>query len=240
MRASVYTDRALEGQAGRFVWLSIDTEDAANDAFLTRYPVSVWPTLLVVEPRTGAIALRYAGGATVPQLLKLLDDGERAARGQGDKADAAIARGDGLANQGDAAAAAAAYEEAIAAAGPRWPRLGRAAEALTFALSQARQHERCARRALELFPRVAGTYSAANVALNGVFCARDLPAAHTGRPALLQSLESAARQTLEDPAIPFSADDRSGLFDALVAAREGLKDEPGARAPGPGVQRHEG
>ena len=34
MKAYVYTDKSLERYAGRFVWLSINTEDAKNAAFL--------------------------------------------------------------------------------------------------------------------------------------------------------------------------------------------------------------
>jgi tetratricopeptide (TPR) repeat protein len=229
MRANVFTDRALERYAGRFVWLAIDTEDGRNSGFLTRYPVTVWPTLLVIAPRDGEVALRYAGGATVPQLAKLLEDGERVVRGARGKADEAIARADRLANERKPAEAAQAYEEAIAAAPARWSRRGRASESLTFSLYQAEDHERCARRASELYPRVKGTYSAANVAAIGISCAADLPPDHAGRGGLLVSLEQAARETLEDQAIPLSADDRSGLYDALIAAREAVKDEEGAR-----------
>jgi len=229
MRASVFTDRALGRYAGRFVWLSIDTEADGNSSFLTKYPITVWPTLLVVEPRKESVALRYGGGATVAQLEKLLVDAEGAARGTGDAADEGIGRADRLANEGKAAEAAKAYEAAIAAAPPQWSRLGRAAEALTAALQGAREHERCARRALELYPAVRGTYSAANVAATGVSCASEMAAEQPDRPALLQSLERAVRETLEDEAIPLSADDRSGLFLALVAAREAQKDDKGAR-----------
>jgi tetratricopeptide (TPR) repeat protein len=229
MRASVFTDRALERYARRFVWLAIDTEDARNADFLTKYPISVWPTLLVISPEKGEVALRYAGGATVPQLGKLLEDGERAVRGTAGPADEALARADRLANSGQRADAAKAYEEAVAAAPAQWSRLGRAAESLTFTLLQAGEHERCVRHAVDLHPRVKGTYSAASVAVNGIFCASELAAGQPGRAALMESLERAARDTLDDRSIPLSADDRSGIYDALVTAREALKDEDGAR-----------
>ena len=72
MRAYVFTDKSLERYAGQFVWLSIDTEDAKNTAFLKAHPISVWPTLLVLDPKD-KVVLRYAGGGTVPQIRKLLD-----------------------------------------------------------------------------------------------------------------------------------------------------------------------
>jgi tetratricopeptide (TPR) repeat protein len=224
MRAFVLTDKALERYAGRFVWLSIDTENSTNSSFLTKYPINVWPTLLIIDPRKESVALRYAGGATVPQLEKLLDDGEKVARGTRTPSDEAIARADRLWTEGKSAEAAKAYEEAIDKAPKNWSRLGRAAESLTFALASTKDYERCATRALELYPRVRGTYSAANVAAVGLSCATETPN-HTG----LESLEKAARETLEDAKIPLSADDRSGLYLELIGARDAVKDEEGAR-----------
>src|SRR5438309_9611243 len=99
MRAFVFTNAALERYAGRFVWLSIDTEDATNAALLRKYPISVWPTLLIVDPTKEVVAMRYAGGATVEQLQKLLGDGEKIVRGAKTPAAEAIARGDRLAGE---------------------------------------------------------------------------------------------------------------------------------------------
>src|SRR5438094_115729 len=162
MRAFVFTDKALERYAGRFVWLAVDTENSTNTAFLKKYPINVWPTLLIIDPNKEAVALRYVGGATVPQLKKLLDDGAQAVGGAHSKADEALARADRLANDRKTAEAAAAYEEAIAAAPKRWSRLGRAAESLTFYLLSAKEYDRCANRALELYPpaRLAAAYRA--------------------------------------------------------------------------------
>src|ERR1051325_11972500 len=83
MRAFVFTDKALARYAGQFVWLSVDTENSTNAAFLKKYPINVWPTMLVIDPKSEKVALRYSGGATVPQLEKLLNDGKRAAGGAG-------------------------------------------------------------------------------------------------------------------------------------------------------------
>jgi len=225
MRAFVFTDKALERYAGRFVWLAVDTEDSTSTAFLKKYPINVWPTLLIIDPKKEAVALRYVGGASVPQLKKLLDDGAQAVGGAHSKADEALARADRLANDRKTAEAAAAYEEAIAAAPKRWSRFGRAAESLTFFLLSAKEYDRCANRALELYPRVRGTYSAANVASIGLTCASQMDK----RPASFDALEKATRETLDDPKIPLSADDRSGLYDTLISAREAVKDEEGAR-----------
>lgn len=226
MKAYVFTDAGLERYAGRFVWLAIDTEKGNNAAFLKKYPINVWPTLLILDPKKESVALRYTGGATVPQLRKLLDDGEKLFRGSGgSKADLAVSRGDRLETDGKHEEAAKAYEEALAAAPKNWPRTGRTAESLVFALTFARDNERCAARAAELYPRVKGTYSAANVAGAGLGCASDLPAENAKRAALIQTLEKATRETLQDSKIPLSGDDRSGLYESLIGAAEAEKNE---------------
>src|SRR5204863_48796 len=92
MKAYVFTDKSLERYAGQFVWLSIDTENGTNGAFLAKYPIHVWPTLLVIDPKKEAVSLKYAGGATVPQLRKLLDDGRLVFEGTRCAADQATPR----------------------------------------------------------------------------------------------------------------------------------------------------
>ena len=80
MRAFVFTDKALDRYAGRFVWLAVDTEDAKNSKFLEKYPVRALPTLFVIDPKRETAVVHYVGGATVPQLTKLLNDGENSYR----------------------------------------------------------------------------------------------------------------------------------------------------------------
>jgi tetratricopeptide (TPR) repeat protein len=230
MKAYVFTDKSLERYAGQFVWLAIDTENAKNAAFLAKYPIRVWPSLLVIDWKKERVALKYAGGATVPQLRKLLDDGRRAFGGARTPSDEAIARADRLANDGKHAEAAMAYREAIAAAPKSWRSLGRASESLLVALSMARDNSRCVEEALVLYPRVKGTYSAANVAAVGLGCATQLKEDDPRRAGAIAALETATRETLEDPSIPLSGDDRSGLYESLISAREELKDEAGAQA----------
>jgi tetratricopeptide (TPR) repeat protein len=226
MRAFVFTDKALERYAGRFVWLSVDTENSANAEFLKKYPINVWPTLLVVDPVKERVSLRYAGGATVGQLSKLLDQAESKTKSPSDDA---LARADRLANGGKNEEAAKEYESAIAGAPKGWRPLGRAAEGLIMALTLTQQHERCAVRADELYPRLRGTLSGANVAAYGLSCAASLPAEHAKRGALLASLDKATRAALDDPKIDMSGDDRSGLYESLVDALKAQKNEEGAK-----------
>jgi len=158
-------------------------------------------------------------------------DSERAARGSQGKADQAIVRADALAAQGKPAEAAKALDEAIAAAPKNWPRLGRAAESVVFEYSESRDQQRCAERALALYPRVRGTGSAVNVAAVGLSCATNLdPKTSWNRSELTAGLEKATQETLAAAdRIAMSADDRSGLYESLADARDEAKDPAAAR-----------
>ena len=54
MRAYVLPDARLLKLAGRFVRLDVDTERPASAAFVEKFPIDAWPTLLVIDPATEA------------------------------------------------------------------------------------------------------------------------------------------------------------------------------------------
>jgi len=224
MKAFVYTDEGLERYAGRFVWLSINTEEAKNAAFLKRWPIPALPMLLVLDAKRDAVTARYVGGATVPHLQKLLDDAEKTYRAKSlSAADTELAKADRLASEGKNAEAAKSFEAAIAAAPRNWSKLGRTAESLMFAISG--EPSRCATRALELYPRLKGTISSANVAATGLSCAASLEADKRGD--LLSKLEKATQEVFDDRKLALSDDDRSGLYLALIEARDASGDDEG-------------
>ena len=83
MKAYVFTDKALQRHAGQFVWLSLDVEKGQNAPYKKKYGIDALPMYFVVDPKTEKIALRWVGGATVPQLQKILGDGLTAVKGGG-------------------------------------------------------------------------------------------------------------------------------------------------------------
>ena len=239
MRATVFTDKALARHAGRFVWLEVDTEKAQNADFRKRFPAKALPSFFVIDPESERIVLRWTGGATVKQLDKILDDG-RAAVASASKpaapskddaaaADAAFARAEAFYAEGKNAEAATAYREALKQAPADWPRYGRAVESAMFALSDTEEYEAAALLAREAFPRLSRTASAANVAASGLDCALSLPKEHPQRAELVGLFEASAQTVVSDPKIPVAADDRSGVFAVLVAAREDAKDDVGTK-----------
>jgi hypothetical protein len=228
MRAHVLTDARLVRLAGRFVWLSIDTEQPRNAGFVARYPIDAWPSILVVDPATEDVVVRWAGTATAEQIERLALDGERALRGKGEKgesrANRALARADRLLGEREHAKAAAAFGEALAAGGPRWPGRARAAEAKVQALGIAGEAEPCARAARELLPAVSSSAARARVAAQGLSCALAIED-EAPRAALVAPLEAEARRALAAKGV--LGDDRSWLYDVLSEARAQAGDDAG-------------
>jgi tetratricopeptide (TPR) repeat protein len=80
MRATVLRDAALRKHAGRFVWLSIDTENEKNAAFLETYPWKAVPTFEVLDAKTSKIAYQFIGAVDTPELIRRFDEAERACK----------------------------------------------------------------------------------------------------------------------------------------------------------------
>jgi len=103
-------------------------------------------------------------------------------------------------------------------------------ESLLTAMYGAKQHEACARKALEELPKTPRSLSWANGALLGMYCVLSLPEDHAAGAALRGGLEAKVAEALAPPAIDMSADDRSGLYEVWVQARDAAKDTAGVKA----------
>lgn len=228
MAAFVFTDKSLEPNAGRFVWLKIDIENSKNSAFLTKYKIEAVPSLYVFNPKSETVAIRYVGAATVPQLKKLLADGERAVAGRGGRLAQALGRADKLYGAGRNAEAAKAYQETLKLAPAGWPRYGRTVESLLFALSSTNESETCANIAKQTYPKLRKTSSSANVAAMGLDCAVSLPSTNHFRSELVAQLRQYALEVVASN-VTMAADDRSGVYGSLVSEREEAGDEPGTK-----------
>jgi len=228
MRANVLTDARLLKLAGQFAWLDIDTEKPRNFAFVERFPIEAWPTIFVIDPATEQVALRWMGTASAEELERLLLGAERNLRREkSDAAGAAMARGAALAAARKHAEAAGAFQEAIDAGGARWSGRPGAADALLQALSVVDDPARCSAAARALLPTLPPGPAAARVAAVGLDCATSLES-RSARDEAIAVLEPAARGALVFPGV--LADDRSGLYDALLGARTASEDARGARA----------
>ena len=238
MRAYVFTDKSLASEAGRFVWLAMDGEKKQNAALRKSLDLRAFPTYYVVDPATEKVALRWVGGATVPQLHKLLADGRVAVAAAGKKPEAAssgqasadqlFAVAEQAYAQADYAAAAAGYQQALARAPASWPHYGRAVESALFALGETQAYATSAALARDAWPRLRHTSSSANVAATGLDAVLSLPDSSAQRRRLIPVFEGYGREILADPTIPLAGDDRSAVYIALLDARKDANDAAGA------------
>jgi thiol-disulfide isomerase/thioredoxin len=229
MRAFVLGDPKLAALDDRFVWLAVDTEKDANAAFVARYPNQVYPTLWVVDPRTGAVVLEWPGTATIDELASLLGAVATVARASGGEGDerhleAAFLAANQRAARGDEKAAAAAYVALLERLPEGSPLAARVTEGAVSALASALEPARCAEVAAARGPRLAPGTSRATVLAAGLACARDAK-----RASDVATLEAAASHAANDPDPRVLTDDRSALFEELVATRKEAGDAEGAR-----------
>jgi tetratricopeptide (TPR) repeat protein len=229
MKAYVFTDKALQRHAGRFVWLSLDVEKAQNAPYKKKYGADALPMYFVVDPKTEKVALRWVGGATVPQLQKILADGLAAIEGNARGVEEVLARADRSYADAEYGKAAADYEEALRVAPRDWPRAARATESLLYAQYQTKDWAGCAKTAREAWPRLRRTSSAANVAASGLSCALELPAENSSRADLVKSLAAASREIIAKPRKDLAADDVSAVYETLASERQDAKDGEGRK-----------
>jgi len=227
MKAFVFTDASLARHAGQFVWLDIDGEKAKNVDIVRKLKIAAYPTLYVIDSRDEKVALRWIGGATLPQLHKLLDDGHLAVAAPKSELDAVLARADSLYAAGADSLAAQSYQQALASAPKDWSQYPRVMDATLFSLDQSGDPTRCTELAREAMDRLAGTTSGAGAAVSGLNCALQLPAENPKRKELIALFEARCRADVKNPAIALSTDDRSGIYLSIADAREDAKDEEG-------------
>src|SRR5262245_19469480 len=127
---------SLARHAGRFVWLELDFDKPANQAFVADHAIMFTPSLFVLDPASGRAVATHLGGLAVPDLERFLDQGERALGKSTPvpaSALAALIEGDGLMGKGRASDAVASYREALRRAAKGSPERERAVVALVTA-----------------------------------------------------------------------------------------------------------
>jgi tetratricopeptide (TPR) repeat protein len=230
MRAFVFTDASLRRHAGQFVWLSLNTEKAGNAPFLEKYPVEVWPTFSILDSATGKVALKWVGGASAAQMVKILEDGLSAVGGPRGGVNELLAGADRLYAENKHAEAAQAYRDALGKAPAGWPAYARTLESLLFALRRAGDRRGCAEAAREAYPKLKLTSSSANVASTGLDCALAMKAEDPAKAALVAALAADSREVVAARRADVAVDDISSVYLTLADEREAANDAEGRRA----------
>lgn len=228
MRAFVFTDERLSSHAGQFVWLSLNTERDVNAAAVEKFPISAWPSFLVVDPKSEKIVFRQVGSFTATELAGILDDGRAAMAARKDAAphEKLLAEADRLYGANDYEAAAPAFAKALAEIPVKDASHVRALGAYLFSLSMTDQHATCAQAARDALPKLPDG-AVGVIAATGLDCALSLEKEASGRAELVKLLEEASVKGLAAAKESLSADDVSGLYQVLIGARDDAGDAEG-------------
>lgn len=210
MKEQVFTRPAFTAFEKDVVFASIDTEKAKSDAFLKKYPVEVWPTLMFIDPVKETVVLKWLGSADELQMQGLLE-AARGSTGATREADEAL----GLGNNG---VAAEKYKAAFDAGDVKT----RTVLAMLSAMSMAKQSEACARTTVEQLPLFTNAQERVGAITWGLGCAIELPEGKQ-KTTLLETLVREGTKAL--PLEGVLPDDTSGLYEQLVTEREAAKDE---------------
>ncbi|HLT29527.1 MAG TPA: thioredoxin family protein [Myxococcaceae bacterium] len=234
MNANVFPDPGLSRQGEHYVFLSVDTEKPQNAEVVKQFPVQVWPTLLVIDPREETAVLKWLGSADLDQLNALLDDARLAMKGGEEGHSALLARADRLAAQGEPGAAAAVLAQLLEEVPRDWPRRSRAVESrlMVLALGGAANPEACARLALDELAQLPKTSSWARIASWGLGCALEVEGKQDFTTEVTAPLEARVKEALAPSAIEMAGDDRSGLYMVHFLARQQAGDSEGAQQVG--------
>lgn len=226
MRATVLPSPELAPRADRFVWLAINTEVDTNAAFLERYPIDTWPTLLVLEPEQGTVVSRSLGAMSVQQLLGYLSQSEQAFH-QDRQGQQGLARADALALAGRHEEAATAYQQSLAQLPDHDSRRAGATVSLLKSLAATGHAIDCVRHAAKELPKLTRVEDRSRLLYVGLGCALDIETEEAR--ALRNTLEQEALRALDTPEGTLTSPQRSSLYEVVCEVREVTGDEPGLR-----------
>lgn len=215
MKEQVFTREGFKAFEKDVVFASVDTEKSKSAAFLEKFPVDVWPTLLFIDPEKEVVVLKWLGSADEAQMQALLE----AARGK----PGALRDADDALALGNHGIAAEKYEAAVQA-GDLAPRT---LLSMLAAMTLAKRYEPCARTVVEQLPTFTVAQERVAALTWGLSCAVDMPAG----PQRTTTLDLLVTESLKAVMLPgVLPDDTSGLYEVLVSEREAAKDEAGEKA----------
>ncbi len=223
MRNFVFTDPLLRPMADRFVFVALDTDRPINAAFVERFPIASWPTMLVLDPGQSGTALkderiisRWIGAMTAPELLGRL--GHVTARPAG--VDKLLEDADTAASEQRWDAAAPLYADVVQQSVMERPRalLGQ-----IQALREKSDYPACVELVATSLQATGNNANATDFAAYAAACL-DHDNDADQRQKLRQRLRGYLTALVDDSSAPLSVDDRSDAYGTLIELSDGLGD----------------
>jgi tetratricopeptide (TPR) repeat protein len=212
MRNFVFTDPQLQPLADRMVYLALDTEEPSSAAFVQRFPISSWPTFLVMNAEEKVVA-RWTGAMSAAELSSRL----KTVLSMQAQQQPRLALADAEAAAGHPLEAARLYEDAMSEPGSR----PQALLGLLQALRELGHHERCVEVYEQSFREVGKSALATDFAAYTGSCLDKLSDVDR-RQKLRRRLRSDLEYLLADAAAELSMDDRSDAYGTMIELSDAL------------------
>lgn len=216
MKNFVLKEAPLGKVSSQHVWLALDYDLEKNSGFFEKYPVTAFPTFLVVDPAAEQVVARWAGSGTAKQMVEFFAAARPAAAAGAD----AVTLGSRALAKGDYAGARVIYEKALA--GPVKDRAveARLVNGLVEALWKTDQVA-CTERAPALIDRTDDSIPGLDAVALMSYCASSAPKEQQAK--VLQKVRQRIEAAIASPAFAaHTADDRSGVYSILIEAYDGL------------------
>lgn len=237
MKNFVLTAAPLAAVAKQHTWLALDADRPENAGFFSRFPVTAFPTFLVVDPANETIVARWVGTGTPEQMRAFFASAERSADDPVTRGQRALAREDfaearrvfeaalahGVADPALRTRLLDGYIEALSNLPPEVEVKSGAAPSPQRAGSQRKDDgpaRTCAEIGAKHMGEVEDTAPGMDFVGTVATCATSAP--EPVRTQVLQSVVRRLEPVTQHFSPDLSADDRSGVYEALAEAYNAL------------------
>jgi thiol-disulfide isomerase/thioredoxin len=219
MKNYTLREKPLARVAGTHTWLALDYDRPANAAFFEAFPITAFPTFLVVDPKTDKVVARWLGSGTAEQMARFFAEASKTA-------DDPVSLGQRALAQKDWPAALAIFDKALPAA--RSP--AERTRILAGWIEAAWKHDpkRCATEGLAHVDTVDDTAPGIDYAAMVLYCAESLD--EKTQKTIAARVRDRLERAAKNPSLLLSVDDRSSLLGTLVDAYDLLGQEARAKA----------
>ena len=207
MKSFVLPQPTIARMQQRMVFAAVDSDKPINAAFMARYTVTAWPTMLMLDP-DGAVLGLWQGAASANELRRFMQDAldARAATGDPQGPLSALLAARRAQAKGRSGRAALLFARSRTLGGATWARFGEATVGLIRSYYLTGQWRRCATLGQESLATIAGAALPTDVSWVLLECAKKIEPAAAA--ALRRQVAARMARHTQQPPADASVDDR--------------------------------
>jgi tetratricopeptide (TPR) repeat protein len=212
MRNYVFNDKRFDTLAQKHTWLSLDYDKPVNAAFFAKFPVSTFPTFVVIDPEAESVAARWSGTGTAKEMVAFFGKADK-------KASAPLDLGERMLAEENYPGARAIFDEALKKPARDKTERTRILNGWAEATSRI-DPKTCAEIGPKHFAEIENTAQGMDFVSMVESCASGADP-DTKKRVMTAVVERLAR-VAEDRSDSMVVDDRSGVYEALADAYDEL------------------